>query len=656
MADKKVKDKNEEEKKLISEMFLSEENKPDTAEDVDYISYGENDEYEEAERVLIPIEESEASVVPVKPFVFQKSADENSGQWLLSCFESIGEITLRIFAALFKGLFAVIKIPFILLWQKFLAKVADFIGKRFRRRSYIKDYKKFREDTKRSIETVKQARADGFISYLSEFRKHTAFSFKTHRKIWLSIVNVIFPIICLAVLFTVVGSYKDITLALQVSYNGEVIGYIENEGVYNTAKEYALERLATDENGKKADVTVPTYQISVVPLNKLNDANTICDGIIKNTEGDYVSACGIYINGEFVCATNSEADAMNAFDEILEPYKLKRSNKNATVAFVEEISYVQSFYPEKNIITADKVKDKITSLKKGTQYYTVSNGDTISGIAAKHNISLSDFYDMNPDIKENSTIYVGERVVVANKVKYVHVKVMKTEKRKIWIDYETETKETKDLYKGQTKTVQKGVKGIDRLTEMVTYIDGVKTYSTLVSRETLREPVNKIVQKGTKAVVTYPSRPGYSNYISGNGNTSYNGGKLSWPTSGAYVISSYYGYRTLYGRSSFHGGVDIIRSGGNSTGLPVLAAAGGTVVSYTTTGSYGYSVLIDHGNGLKTRYAHMTPGSVSVRAGSKVSAGQQVGRIGSSGFVTGPHLHFEVIINGSRVNPLPYIR
>ena len=66
-------------------------------------------------------------------------------------------------------------------------------------------------------------------------------------------------------------------------------------------------------------------------------------------------------------------------------------------------------------------------------------------------------------------------------------------------------------------------------------------------------------------------------------------------------------------------------------------------------------VLVDHGNGLQTRYAHMLPGSFKVSSGQRVSAGQQLGNIGSSGNVTGPHLHFEVYVNGRRVNPMPYL-
>ena len=66
-------------------------------------------------------------------------------------------------------------------------------------------------------------------------------------------------------------------------------------------------------------------------------------------------------------------------------------------------------------------------------------------------------------------------------------------------------------------------------------------------------------------------------------------------------------------------------------------------------------VLINHGNGIKTRYAHMQPGSLTVYAGQRVSKGQQIGRIGNTGNSTGPHLHFEVIVNGSTTNPLKYV-
>ena len=74
-----------------------------------------------------------------------------------------------------------------------------------------------------------------------------------------------------------------------------------------------------------------------------------------------------------------------------------------------------------------------------------------------------------------------------------------------------------------------------------------------------------------------------------------------------------------------------------------------------THSSYGYYVRIDHGNGLQTLYAHCLAGSLMVKSGEKVYAGQPIARVGMTGYATGPHLHFEVRLNGNRVNPSPYL-
>ena len=84
-----------------------------------------------------------------------------------------------------------------------------------------------------------------------------------------------------------------------------------------------------------------------------------------------------------------------------------------------------------------------------------------------------------------------------------------------------------------------------------------------------------------------------------------------------------------------------------------MAADNGTVIAAGYSGSYGYRVLIDHGNGLRTLYAHCSKLLVSV--GQKVNQGETIALVGSTGNSTGAHCHFEVYVNGSRVDPLPYI-
>jgi len=133
-------------------------------------------------------------------------------------------------------------------------------------------------------------------------------------------------------------------------------------------------------------------------------------------------------------------------------------------------------------------------------------------------------------------------------------------------------------------------------------------------------------------------------------NTKYTGGTMTWPLPGHYVITSKFGNRLhpVLKKYSLHTGVDIAGSGCN--GDPVVAAAAGTVIKATYSNSYGNYVVIDHGGGITTLYAHSS--KLLVKAGDKVKAGQQIMKVGTTGYSTGPHLHFEVRKNGSYLNPL----
>ncbi|MFA9380428.1 MAG: murein hydrolase activator EnvC [Acetanaerobacterium sp.] len=130
------------------------------------------------------------------------------------------------------------------------------------------------------------------------------------------------------------------------------------------------------------------------------------------------------------------------------------------------------------------------------------------------------------------------------------------------------------------------------------------------------------------------------------------GGDFAWPLPGYSSISSYYGWR--FNHSDFHTGIDITGSG--VYGASVKAANAGEVAfvqsNYTTGVGYGKYVIIDHGGGYATLYAHMS--SISVSLGDWLGQGDKVGEVGSTGWSTGPHLHFEIRLNGQHTNPLNY--
>lgn len=137
---------------------------------------------------------------------------------------------------------------------------------------------------------------------------------------------------------------------------------------------------------------------------------------------------------------------------------------------------------------------------------------------------------------------------------------------------------------------------------------------------------------------------------SSSGGASYSGGQLQWPTPGYYTITSPFGNRLhptlkVY---KLHTGFDI----GAPMGASVLAAEDGRVITATYHSAYGNYIVINHGNGLSTLYAHNS--SLLVSAGDQVVRGQTIAKVGSTGFSTGPHCHFEVMINGNCTDPAAY--
>lgn len=171
-----------------------------------------------------------------------------------------------------------------------------------------------------------------------------------------------------------------------------------------------------------------------------------------------------------------------------------------------------------------------------------------------------------------------------------------------------------------------------------------KYESELPTISTKSQAVAKLYEKKI-VVVTYKNTPssGFSTSTSVSSKKVNLGMNLVRPVSG--IVTSRYGYRW----GSTHTGIDI----GAPSGTSIKAAAGGTVIFSGWKGSYGKMIVVSHGNGIQTYYAHCS--SLLVSSGQTVSAGQVIAKVGSTGRSTGPHLHFEIRVNGSTINPQSYI-
>jgi murein DD-endopeptidase MepM/ murein hydrolase activator NlpD len=128
-------------------------------------------------------------------------------------------------------------------------------------------------------------------------------------------------------------------------------------------------------------------------------------------------------------------------------------------------------------------------------------------------------------------------------------------------------------------------------------------------------------------------------------------GTYTWPAPGYRNITSSYGmrYHPILKVNKLHTGIDI----GAPSGAKIVAADSGTVIYSGWLGAYGNAIIIDHGAGISTLYGHQSARLVSV--GAKVTKGQTIGKVGSTGWSTGPHLHFEVRKNGNPINPRSYV-
>ena len=474
---------------------------------------------------------------------------------------------------------------------------------------------------------------------LRAYRTYLCRSFRQRRGFWTTLSNACLPLLALVLLLCCVGRMKATTAALEVRLGDSVVGYAADESVVRRAMA-DLETILPQNNTELPALLgdTPTYQLARVPLTALSGSTQLCETMLENAKTPLIHACGIFIDGSFLCAVRNESDAVAAFNALIEPVRA-RAKAGRTVAFVEEIDYVQGLYPDDPETVWDPVELKRTlrTPKSAAQYYTIQSGDTLSKIKTACGVSAAPLRALNPGV-DFEQLTAGRKILVAQQTDYVRIKEMELLKYRSTIPFETIRRESETLRAGTTQIVQTGKNGKQETTEMITYLGGEQIGSAVVSVREIEAAVPQIIAVGA-------GTPGVG------------AGGFLWPAVGAYSLSSGFGYRSarISGRS-FHGGVDIVKPGGHSTGAPVIAAAAGRVtVAQNGYRGYGHTVVIDHGNGLQTRYAHMKPGSITVRVGQRVAQGQQIGQIGSTGNVTGPHLHFEVLKNGAKVNPMNYI-
>lgn len=349
----------------------------------------------------------------------------------------------------------------------------------------------------------------------------------------------------------------------------------------------------------------------------------------KQTTSDSVSA-EAEKSSETSTASTEQAEQPQTEKAAEEPL----SANNEIISFVQSIRVERGLYPVSSVESLQSINIKLDSVVEGEQTYTIQQGDSPSLVADKVGIPTQTLINLNPEVTQS--MLVGDVLVISHEQPFLQTKTVKTLTEEKEIAFKTETELDHNKASGYEKVVQEGKNGLEEIVSEVTYIDGYETERTVISKTTLQEPVT------AKIVVGSLTSSQYNFSDSGAASTESNVGGYIWPVNGGYISCPIWGY-------SGHTGTDIAAPAGTT----IWASKGGTVAYAGWSNGYGYNVLINHGDGTKTRYAHCS--SLAVYTGQQVSQGQVVGYVGQTGWASGNHCHFEIISNGTFLDARNYI-
>lgn len=312
---------------------------------------------------------------------------------------------------------------------------------------------------------------------------------------------------------------------------------------------------------------------------------------IIEAEGTYVYACGVFVNGNIIAYTDTAEKA----DTLLADWLARFSGENTTAEFVETIEKKFGLYLESTLAQLPMLDELlvINDESKSTTV-TVKEGDTAASLAEEYHLTEEQLVAINPECEFKS----GDKVKVVNDLSLISV---------------ISTYDRKETKKSGYRTTVKNCE--------ITAVNGVEfSKVTLSSQSYLNLPKKRIKSVGSKG--------------------------FCWPLD----PDSYHYVSSYMGDDRDHKGWDIA----GSSGICIMSVQSGTVVGVNSAGNgYGLNVTISHGNGLRTLYAHCSDIYVSV--GQKVSRGQIIAAVGNTGRSTGPHLHFEVLKNGTSIDPAVYL-
>ena len=333
-------------------------------------------------------------------------------------------------------------------------------------------------------------------------------------------------------------------------------------------------------------------------------------------------------NADQTVYLTSEAAAQQVLNRVKEYYVPDYESTTLLQAeFVETVEIVSAEVSVEELGTADAAFNYLVQGREPLRQHTVKSGDSLWTIAQQYGMTVEQLQELNPAVNPNR-MREGDVLALNKSQPILSVKMTVQSVTDEVIPFETVLKTDEAALTGSRRTVTKGVEGEKEIRYQIEMVNGVELERQVLSETVVADPVDEVLVLGSNTIQASRSSDTAVFY---------------WPIRGK--INSGYGTRG----SRTHSGIDI----DGEEGDPVYSAEAGKVIKASVYGAYGKCVIIDHGEGLTTLYAHLN--EINVKVGQQVGAQELIGVVGMTGRTTGAHLHFEVRVDGETTNPMNYL-
>jgi murein DD-endopeptidase MepM/ murein hydrolase activator NlpD len=414
----------------------------------------------------------------------------------------------------------------------------------------------------------------------------------------------------------------------EYSYHGKVLGVVKDQSDVFSVLEVASVQLSEEHA-----MNISIDETSDIEFRKVVTVNRDIDNMeevlsrLTYMKDINVDAYGIFVDGKRAAVLHSQTEANGVLAGLLEKFSTPAEGvRYESVNFQEEVEVREVATKLGNLQRTTEVSENLLAGEVSEKVHIVVTGESWDSIANLYGLSVAQLMADNSTISGREPI-VDEKLSILQAAPVLHIATVEKTTYSVAIEYGTERKNNENAYKGINTIQTKGISGSTEIVARIIRVNGMELGREILKETITSQPVTEVILVGTKPI---PPTMGDGTFIN---------------PCPAGRLTSTFGYRW----GSMHRGIDLACATGNI----IRAADGGTVILAGWNGEQGYTVEINHQNGFITVYAHCS--SMLVHVGDKVYEGQTIARVGSTGYSTGPHLHFEVKKNGVNVNPLNYI-